>query len=257
MAPDPEFFIHYAPTPPGLSRFLWRFVSLLLLGVVLVGLLLPRLHDQYNLGRNHGRIALEGQLLATPPATELRVPRPGTAPDGTAAFSRYLLTGRGKTGVAPEVLEQAGGWVTLSGTLISRNQLAVIAARSAEPLAGPPAGLSPAEASDPGPGASLGRFSLTGEIVDSKCYPGVMKPGQGKTHRACAIRCLSGGVPAVFRVANRDGQPLYFLLADERGRAVNDRVLDRVADPLRISGEVVRFDNLLMLKADPATYRAA
>ena len=36
MAPDPEFFIHYAPTPPGLSRFLWRFVSLLLLGVTRV-----------------------------------------------------------------------------------------------------------------------------------------------------------------------------------------------------------------------------
>ena len=148
------------------------------------------------------RIALEGQLLATPPATELRVPRPGSAPDGTAAFSRYLLTGRGKTGVAPEVLEQAGRWVKLDGTLISRNQLAVIAARSAEPLPGPPAGHSQAEASDPGPGTSLGRVSLTGEIVDSKCYPGVMKPGQGKTHRACAIRCLSGGVPAVFRVAS-------------------------------------------------------
>ena len=159
--------------------------------------------------------------------------------------------------MAPEVLEQAGRWVKLDGTLISRNQLAVIAARSAEPLPGPPAGHSQAEASDPGPGASLGRFSLTGEIVDSKCYPGVMKPGQGKTHRACAIRCLSGGVPAVFRVANRNGQPLYFLLADEQGRGVNDRVLDRVADPLRISGEVVRFDNLLMLKADPATYRPA
>lgn len=37
---------------------------------------------------------------------------------------------------------------------------------------------------------------LEGEIVDGKCYLGVMNPGAGKTHRACAARCLHGGVPA-------------------------------------------------------------
>jgi hypothetical protein len=29
-------------------------------------------------------------------------------------------------------------------------------------------------------------MTLTGEIVDSKCYLGVMNPGQGKVHRDCA-----------------------------------------------------------------------
>ena len=84
-----------------------------------------------------------------------------------------------------------------------------------------------------------------------------MKPGQGKTHRGCAIRCLSGGVPAVFHVVNQAGQPMYFLLADQSGGAVNDRVLDVVADPLEINGEVVRYDDLYVLRADPQTYHRA
>ena len=40
-----------------------------------------------------------------------------------------------------------------------------------------------------------GRRTVEGEIVDSKCYLGVMNPGEGTVHRACARRCLQGGVP--------------------------------------------------------------
>jgi hypothetical protein len=34
-----------------------------------------------------------------------------------------------------------------------------------------------------------------GELVDTKCWLGVMRPATGKVHRACAARCLAGGVP--------------------------------------------------------------
>lgn len=40
-----------------------------------------------------------------------------------------------------------------------------------------------------------GKVVLIGELVDTKCYFGVMRPATGKVHRACAVRCLSGGVP--------------------------------------------------------------
>lgn len=49
----------------------------------------------------------------------------------------------------------------------------------------------------------LGETTLKGEIVDSKCYLGVMNPGNLKAHRACAINCIQGGVPPVLLV--RDG----------------------------------------------------
>jgi hypothetical protein len=34
-----------------------------------------------------------------------------------------------------------------------------------------------------------GPVELTGEIVDSKCFLGVMVPGSGKTHKECASLC--------------------------------------------------------------------
>ena len=73
----------------------------------------------------------------------------------------------------------------------------------------------------------------------------------------CAIRCISGGVPAVFHVRRNDGSALDLVLIDQTGQTVNDRILQLVAQPLRIEGEVVRFDNLLALRADPADYQTA
>jgi hypothetical protein len=51
---------------------------------------------------------------------------------------------------------------------------------------------------------SLGTQTLIGEIVDSKCYLGVMNPGALIPHRACAIRCISGGIPPVLLVRQSD-----------------------------------------------------
>lgn len=59
-------------------------------------------------------------------------------------------------------------------------------------------------------GESLGEFTLQGEIVDSKCYLGVMRPGNTKTHRACAVRCIAGGVPPVLLVRDAQGDAMYF-----------------------------------------------
>jgi hypothetical protein len=102
---------------------------------------------------------------------------------------------------------------------------------------------------------SLGTQTIVGEIVDSKCFLGVMNPGQLAPHRACAIRCISGGCPPVLLVRQKDGAPLYFLLVSVEGKPVNKQVLDRVAEPLEISGEVERQGELLILRADPSTYR--
>ena len=97
--------------------------------------------------------------------------------------------------------------------------------------------------------------TLTGEIVDSKCFLGVMNPGQLTPHRACAIRCISGGCPPVLLVRQKDRPPLYFLLVSADGKPVNKPVLEMVALPVEISSEVARQGNLLILRADPATYR--
>lgn len=241
-----EFYIHYASVPNSYRRFLVRFIPLLVVGVILFAVVLPGIHNQFNPGKLQGAQALEGLLVAEP-VPHLMVPRPGDV-NSSVPFSRYLLTGPGKTAPKAKVLEHLGQWVTLKGTVVSRNQLSVIATRSAEPI-------EPPQNSEPKAGKPLGQYTLKGEILDSKCYPGVMKPGQSKTHRACAIRCISGGVPAVFRVQNGRDDVMYFLLTDEQGKAVNDKILDVVADPLQITGEVIQYDDMFVLRASPSSYQ--
>ena len=51
------------------------------------------------------------------------------------------------------------------------------------------------------------------------------------------------------------GNTLHFLLVAPDGSAVNEAVLDFVADPVEIRGEVVRLDEFFVLKADPAGIR--
>jgi hypothetical protein len=82
-----------------------------------------------------------------------------------------------------------------------------------------------------------------------------MNPGQLAPHRACAIRCISGGVPPVLLVRQKDGPAIYLLLVSVDGKPVNKQVLGMVAEPVEIAGEVERQGELLILHADPATYR--
>jgi hypothetical protein len=97
--------------------------------------------------------------------------------------------------------------------------------------------------------------TLKGEIVDSKCFLGVMNPGQLTTHRACAIRCISGGAPPVLLVRPKAEPARYFLLVSAVGKPINKEVLDLVAEPVEITGQVEAQGDLMILRADPKTYR--
>jgi len=94
----------------------------------------------------------------------------------------------------------------------------------------------------------LGVVSLTGEIVDSKCYLGVMNPGQGKVHRDCAARCLSGGIPPIFITTDGHEQ---FLLVGLDGRALGrDALREFIAEPITIRGDLLQQGASRLLKID-------
>jgi hypothetical protein len=84
-----------------------------------------------------------------------------------------------------------------------------------------------------------------------------MNPGALTPHRACAIRCISGGIPPVLLVRQTNGSPLYFLLVSGDGKPLNKQVLNMVAEPVEITGKVEHQGELLILRADPATYLRA
>ncbi len=93
--------------------------------------------------------------------------------------------------------------------------------------------------------------SLTGEILDPKCYFGVMKPGEGKIHKSCAIRCISGGIPPVMRVLQDDGESYeYYLLKGKEEENINKEVLPYVAETISVSGISFYQNGWKVLKLD-------
>ena len=249
--PTDEFYQGYSPTiPPGIRRFLWILIPLIAVIVIVLSVILPIIHNQYSPGSFTGFREYEG-LLMDKPVPHLMIPRQGnTNPDN--AYSRYVLAGTRKTSVDPKILEFSGNWVKIEALPVFRDGMTLLAVRASETpeIIDPP----PTQSLIPPQGKTLGKFTLAGEIVDTKCYLGVMKPGQLKVHRDCAIRCISGGVPPSLRVVDASGNIEYFLLVDSESKAVNSEILDIIADPVAVTGEVVQYGDLFVLKADPDNY---
>ena len=94
---------------------------------------------------------------------------------------------------------------------------------------------------------NIGNQTLTGEIVDPKCFFGVMKPGEGKPHKDCAIRCILGGMPPVLHVTDEAGRENYYLVVGPNGEKMNEAVKDFVAEPVSIQATVVTYDDWIIL----------
>ena len=249
-----EFYTGYLPeTPPGIARRVRSAVMCLLLLAAAVALILVAGQKGFSAAVYEFGIFrdFEGVVGETPYPT-LAVERPGQV-EGTSrpgSVSRLYLVGPGKRGAADQVEGLDGRRVKLQGSLIYRDDQTMV---EVVPESVEAAGAGDETAA--GGERSLGRHTLVGRIVDSKCFLGIMKPGAGKPHRACATRCIAGGIPPLFVVSDPQGPAAYLMLVGADGRAVNQEVLEMVDEPLEITGEVSRLDDLWLLKADPAGYR--
>ena len=97
---------------------------------------------------------------------------------------------------------------------------------------------------------SLGTMQIEGEILDPKCWFGVMKPGEGKVHKSCAIRCISGGIPPVVRMKGTEGNTYYVLLGPN-GEAINQDILSYVGEEISAQGEVYETHGWKYIQTDP------
>ncbi|MEM9361038.1 MAG: hypothetical protein AAGA43_00310 [Bacteroidota bacterium] len=82
----------------------------------------------------------------------------------------------------------------------------------------------------------IGEINVEGEIVDPKCYFGVMKPGYGKIHRSCAALCIAGGIPPVLVSSDPNSVSEYFLLTDLKGNPIHKDILPYIGQPSIVSG---------------------
>lgn len=252
VASREAFYVGYFSRMPKPLAWFMRGILVWLFGIVIAqAVAMPFLHRGYDPGRSDfGDLREYTGLLVVEPVPHLVIVRPGRA--DLQPFSRYLLVGRGKSGPKIDVEALAGSWVTVTASPVYRDEtvlLAVKRGRAADPVQIPVLKTLPGSNAE-----DLGVFSLRGEIIDSKCYFGTMRPGHGKVHRACAVRCIAGGIPAMLLVEDPNGQRVALLLAGEDGRALSSEVLDYVAKPIEISGRVERIDDMLVLYAEPSGY---
>lgn len=239
-----EFYVGYLPkAPSGVARRIRRVIVALFVAAACIAIgfgsvqrtFAPAVFEFGAIRTFDGVIELKPfpSVLVSPPTAEGLVP------------SRYLLVAAGKHGADPQVAAYAGRTVRLRGTLIHRdNQMMIeLVSGSMAPIA---------EAYQPQSQAKdLGGFQLTGEIVDSKCYLGVMNPGAGKVHRDCATRCLSGGIPPIFATNDFRGAPAILLLTGRNQKPLpRDVILDHVAQPVRVQGRVLQMDGTLLLETE-------
>jgi nitrite reductase/ring-hydroxylating ferredoxin subunit/DMSO/TMAO reductase YedYZ heme-binding membrane subunit len=240
-----EFYVGYLSRAPLRLATIYRR-SLPYLGgaVALVALLIAVLQGPYapSIFEYQNYRQFEGTVVEVPHPM-LEVQRPGFTGDA-GAESHYLLTVFGKHGADASVRGLAGHRVRLGGALLYHEGLTMLELENRP--------IQTLEIHDPPEGPEVvGRVTLEGEIVDSKCYLGTMKPARWKPHRACAINCIAGGVPPLLVVETSDGSRQHFLLVDPSGAPINDQILDRVAEPVSVTGERRRLGDLQILAVDP------
>lgn len=224
---DPFYIGYNARMPPALARRIRGAAAALVALAVLLPLLLIALQRRFAAGDfEFGRTrVIEGRLVESP--------YPALDADGRTPAS-YWLVGPGKHGAAAIARGLDGRRVRVRGTLIQRDgdKMLQIDSDGIEIVSAPPE-------TKPSSIVRIRTVTIVGELVDSKCHLGVMKPGEGPVHRDCAVRCLLGAVPPMVSVRNPRDMPSRLALVREDGGPLFSDFSALAGRPLAIRGTLV------------------
>ena len=245
-----NFYVGYLEPKPETARRLKRLAATLVVLAAVVATALAIATGPFDRATYEYAIEREwqGTLEAAPYPVLIAMTR-AVASSPFGEYERFPLVAPGKHGADLLIAGLEGATVRLKGRRIVRQGTTMLEvvpgtierSETALPANGKPAPSFNVE--------DLGIKTFSGEIVDSKCFLGVMNPGRLEVHRACAIRCIAGGVPPMLFVRESDGREAHLLLVDSNGQPLNDRVLDMVAIPVTIEGRLERRDDLYYLYA--------
>lgn len=241
---ESSFFIGYLPAPQALVRFYRPLVFVL---VVCCGLFGYWLGAQQKSGSPGiwavgSPITMTGALQLSPYPVLHRF-----HPEDPTRIESVLLVRQGKHAATNLVSDLDGIAVSVTGTPISRGGWTMLEVSSRESFTKTDA-VDIASIKSHLQIESLGEITLSGEIVDSKCFLGVMKPGAGPIHRSCAEVCLLGGIPAMLVSKAADGLKYGYILVQPDGSSASALSAALAAQTVKITGELQRQGDLLYLR---------
>ena len=244
---EKPFFIGYIDNPPkGIQTFILPVFALFIVGAVFFSLLLSG--SQTDPGpagfkRGVGQLRTSG-IVELHPYPVLRIP---AGKNGEPART-LMMSGPGKRGVFQWGEKLQGKYADARGAVLARGDIEMLQVGNRNGLKlskkEVPANFTPA------PPKPLGKWRITGEICDGKCVAGVMRPGRGIAHKACANLCVIGGIPAVFVSSGPVNGSTFFLLTDADGNPLGDELYDLMALYIEAEGHVEQLDDLMVFKME-------
>ena len=236
-----DFFIGWSDDTPRIDRRVFLGSGIALMGAAAGGAaLLARHQNPVGPGAwNMGDVRTFTGLVTAAPYAMLR-----TA-DIDGAPKTALLSCMGKCGVSARIGAHDGQPVTIRGSLIQRGQHTMIAVVDDVDWIAPADVTLSTDFAFPEM-IPLGQIDLEGEILDSKCWFGAMRPADGKVHKACAALCIRGGLPPAFSARDKAGNDTLLIMTHAKNGHGPD-LLPFVADPVRISGNIYQWGNLRVL----------
>jgi hypothetical protein len=80
--------------------------------------------------------------------------------------------------------------------------------------------------------------TITGEIIDTKCYVTGMMGGRGEEHKQCAIDCIKGGLPV--GIVEDKTDKVYVLVPKSPGKkGANEELVKYAAERVKLTGNAV------------------
>ena len=249
MKKKEEFYVGYIGSMGRYTRGrIQLFVALSLLLLLIAGLIFslyqePAVNSRFDFDST---TQLEGFYFEDPYPL-LRVDL------GEGQYKDIVLLGFGKSGALPylkklkEANELSGKKMRIEGNLVYYNGKSLLQITDENQV-------------ELIPGKAMSAFSIPtestlksmrGEIIDPKCYFGVMKPGYGKIHRSCAALCISGGIPPVWVDYKENGDEHYYLITDLKGNSIHGDLIPYIGQASAVEAKISQKGSWSYMALDP------
>lgn len=80
--------------------------------------------------------------------------------------------------------------------------------------------------------------TITGEIIDQKCYVTGMMGGKGEDHKECAISCIRGGLPV--GILEDNTEKVYTVVPKSGMKGANEELVQYAAQKVKLTGTAAK-----------------